>query len=170
MANDKVTLIILSGIPGSGKSTIAKKLEKSGFKHFFIDEFYKKLSDTTALEWGREFEIEGYKLFRKALYEELEQKNNLVIETTGASDKWIEIFGELKERTDIQLIDILLDINLEEAIRRIDDRNRTEHPHKVPIDKLEGWMKRVNEVRNYQYTLDVNRETEQVLEKITKLI
>lgn len=169
--NYKTKIIILSGIPGSGKTTIAKELEKLGYKHFYIDKFYKRLSKETDLEWGPEFEIEGYKLFKKDLGEEITSGDNLIIETSGASDLWLEIFEKLKANKELKLIDILLELKLEEAVRRIDRRNKTDHPHKVPTEKLEGWIKRIYEVRNdYQHKIDASKSVDEINNQIRKII
>ena len=165
-----MTIIILSGVPGSGKSTVIKLLRTEKHTVISIDSFYKYLRETTGMKWGRELEIEAYKLLEKELEILLEQNKDIIIETTGASDKWIEIFYSLRKRNDVQVIDILLEISLEEATKRIKKRNASSYSFKLSTDKLEGWIKRIVEVRDdYEYVIDANKSEQLIIKDVLRI-
>jgi predicted kinase len=165
-------IIILSGIPGSGKSTLIKLLKTENHTVISIDQFYERLRENNGMEWGRKIEIEAYRLFKEELEKLLEKEKDIIIETTGASDKWIDVFYSLRKRKDVQVIDILLEISLIEAKERIRIRNASSHPFKVKLESLEGWIRRINEVRNdYGHTIEVSDlSKEEVYLEVMKII
>lgn len=110
-------LIILVGLPYSGKSTYAKSLSKEGYIHIWITTIKKNfnLSDEEALSFG-------YKITTELL------KNNyrVVFDFLNHTEKLRKPLIDIAVSLDIPYEIVFLDIKLSEIAKRksIDDRAR----------------------------------------------
>lgn len=107
-------LILLVGIPGSGKTTLAKKLVEKGFQRLCADDIREELYGDAAVQ-GDAAEVFG--IFFKRLEQGLQAGKNIVVDNTNMNRKHRQpILQRAKAAgyTDIQLwcLDVPLDVCL----------------------------------------------------------
>lgn len=174
--------ITISGMPGSGKSTIAKEIAKSlGLKHYSAGDFQRELAKEHNLsieEWGeKEKGDRKYDLMVDERTKEFGKKeNNFII------DGWISAHFIPDS------IKIFLNVNIDEAVRRRLKHRRPEEHFETPEQAKKSlanreetnrrrWIKFYNydysDRRNYDIYIDttnlnISEVTEKVLEEIKK--
>jgi predicted kinase len=130
-------LILMIGIPGAGKTTLAKKLVERGFHYLNADSIREKLYGDAA-EQGNSEEV--FSIFFKQLEDALAQNVDIVIDNTNLNEKQRKPILErahAAEYTDIQLW--LLDVPLETCL----ERNRT-RSRNVPEDIVANMFMELN--------------------------
>ena len=174
--------ITISGMPGSGKSTIAKEVAKRlGLKHYSAGDFQRELAKEHRMsieEWGeKEKKDKKYDLMVDEKTKEFGKKeNNFVM------DGWISAHFIPDS------IKIFLDVNIDEAVRRRLNHRRkeesfetAEQARKSLVNREETNRKRWLEFYHYDYSdkknydiyldttnLNIREVTGKVLEEITK--
>ena len=105
--------ITISGKPGSGKSTVAKKLaEKLGLRHFSAGDFMRDLAkekEITLLELSQQAEVS----------DEIDKKTDLWAEAVGQADDNFVMDSRLAFNFIPNSVKIFLDVSEDEAARRI---------------------------------------------------
>ncbi len=136
-------LIILSGNPGSGKSTIADLLARDGSIILRIDDFYLKAPrDLSIVNW---FEDQGfldaaYAEFEAAVVRRLSRQERIVIETTGVGNRWKQLRLKLEQSFKDRMVMIHLKTSRETSLQRIRVRNMTDHAIKMSDEDVERFF------------------------------
>ncbi len=167
-------LIIIGGNPGSGKTTISVLLEQQGFVRLGIDDMYQQAPRDPQIEhWfeDRAFLDAAYALFREHILKALQDKKRIVIETTGVSKRWTDLFAELQATFRNQIITIYLETSLETSAQRIEERNKTTYPFKMTKERLDAFFTLGKETSNaYQHVIDANRPLNEVFSEVMTLL
>lgn len=130
-------LILLVGVPGSGKTTLAQSLVKKGFERLCADDIRLELYSDAA-EQGDAKEV--FAIFFKRLEALLEDENNIVIDNTNIKfDHRQQIIDRARRSkyTDIQLW--VLDVPLAVCLERNKKRER-----QVPEDVITNLFNTLN--------------------------
>jgi len=115
-------LILLVGVPGSGKTTLAKKLTGRGFVCLNADSVREQLYGNAA-EQGDPQKV--FSILYKQMDEAMSQGSDIVIDNTNLNPKQRKPFLDRAERagyTDVQLW--LLDVPLDTCLERNRGRAR----------------------------------------------
>lgn len=124
------TILILRGLPASGKSTYAKRLVKEN------PNVYKRINRDTLREMFDEYQLtkENEQFVKKVrdllISEALKTGLSVVVDDTNLSDKNINRIRQLADiyrketRNDVEVVIKDFDIELEEAIKRDAERKR----------------------------------------------
>ncbi len=110
-------IITISGTPGSGKSTVAKKLKKRlGFEYIYSGKIFRELAlkhDMTLEEFGRYCEE------NKGIDKELDEKQVEILKTKDDIILEGRLSGWLSYKNDIDALKIFLDANIDVRTKRI---------------------------------------------------
>ncbi len=118
----KKQIILLIGIPGAGKSTVAKKLENKGFHVLNADSIRNELYGNEGIQGDSK---EVFKVFFDRLDKALSQDLRIVVDNTNLNRRHRDPIIEKARSanyTDIQLW--FFDVPLAVCIERNRDRNR----------------------------------------------
>lgn len=116
-------LVLLVGIPGSGKTTLAKRLIAKGYKCLNADSIREELYGNAAEQGDRE---EVFGIFFKRLEEAFAQDLDIVIDNTNLNSKQRKPILDRASKfgySDIQLW--LMDVPLDTCLARNQLRERT---------------------------------------------
>lgn len=130
-------LIILIGVPGAGKTTLAMKIVEKGFHCLNADTIREELYGDAADQGDKE---EVFSLFFKRLEETFSEGKNVIIDNTNLNPKQRKPILDKADRfgyNDIQLW--LLDIPLEVCLSRNRSRDRV-----VPEDIVANMYMELN--------------------------
>jgi len=173
-------IITISGIAGSGKSTIAKLLAKKlNYRHYSIGDFMREIAkerNLTLLEISKQAEKD------KAIDKELDKKQ---IELGKTQDNFV-IDSRLGFHFIKNSIKIFLEVNLNEAAKRIFKEKREHEQYSDIQESIEKIKTRIkSEDKRYRgyYNVDyqnknnygiiidtTNIKPEEAVEKILKII
>lgn len=136
--NRKRKLIIVCGLPGSGKTTLAKKLsEKMGVACLHKDSIKESLYDIfemKTLEDSKRLGTQSIKLLFKLTEEQLTQGVDLILEAPFNFPEDYKIFNEWQLKYRIDLYSVICSINSKTREGRISNRPR----HKAHHDDERG--------------------------------
>jgi len=130
-------LIVMVGVPASGKSTLSKKLIEKGFHYMNADSIRLEMYGDEIIQGDKE---EVFNLFFQRLEEALKQELDIVVDNTNLNQKQRKpILDRAKNAgyTDVQLW--LLDVPLELCIERNKSRTR-----QVPEDIIANMFMELN--------------------------
>jgi predicted kinase len=115
-------LILLVGVPGSGKTTLSKKLEAKGFHYFNADKIREELYGNAA-DQGDKAEV--FQLFFQRLEEAMQEGLSLVIDNTNLKEWHRKPILERAQKFAYQDVQIwLLDTPLALCLERNKQRER----------------------------------------------
>lgn len=130
-------IILLVGIPGAGKTTLAKKIIEKGFFCLSADPIREELYGNAAEQGDKEA---VFKIFFERLDEALKQELDIIIDNTNLNPKQRKPLLDMARGagyTDIQLW--LLDVPLDVCLKR--NANR---PRVVPDDIVANMFMELN--------------------------
>jgi predicted kinase len=138
---NKPCLILVSGIPASGKTTIAEHISKElGYPTFILDKIKELISDRIS---GREDSIlfdkiakSSYDVLYYLLEEVLKSDNSCIAEAFFLSTVSEPRIKELKSKYDCKLIQVYLKCDFEIAKNRYVDRHNRGDRHKCHIPDM----------------------------------
>jgi shikimate kinase len=116
-------IIFLRGLPGSGKTTIAKELaEKLNTELISIDKYKKELmSEKPEANFVKEIVPESYK---RALLELKNKKDNLIVEEVFRNKEFVSNIEELCNQENINAIWFKITRTMEDIITTNNERKR----------------------------------------------
>jgi predicted kinase len=163
---NKPNLVIISGLPGVGKTTLGKKIaDKFGFVFVSMDALKEVMWDTM----GHEFEFEFTDKVGKTAFEllfhfielSLSKCVSLVIEAHFHPELNNERFNKLKEKYGTSLIQIYCDCETEALRKRFNERMDKDTYHKghKHVISLYGKEKVLNSLGTKNKRLDIDGMT-----------
>lgn len=118
-------LYLIRGLPGSGKSSLARELQDSGIVHksveaddYFVDEWGKYNFDATKLHLAHQmcqFAAEDY----------LELGFSVAVSNTSTTEKEVAVYKKIAEKYNAKFVSIV-----------VENRHEGKNVHGVPEDKL----------------------------------
>ena len=160
--------IILIGMMGSGKSTIAQKLaHRLGFSLFECDEIFEKKFKIKIKDYFKQFGEENFRKEEENILKDLIKKDNFVISTGG---------GVVLNKNNRNLIfnDEILTIYLKSSVGAIFDRIKNNKNR--PLLNVENPKKEIEKILNQredlykQAKLTIENENETIDEVVEKII
>jgi len=137
--------ITISGTPGSGKSTVAKKLaEKLGFRHFSAGDFQRDLAKekgVSPLELSKMAEADP----------EIDKKTDSWAEAVGEADDNFVMDSRLAFNFIPDSVKVFLDVSEDEAARRIFHAMRPEEKENTTQGKTYESIKEREESEKKRY-------------------
>ncbi|MBS2002548.1 MAG: AAA family ATPase [Candidatus Obscuribacterales bacterium] len=130
-------LILLVGIPGSGKTTLAKKIVEKGFHCLSADPIREELYGNAAEQGDKE---EVFRIFFERLEDALSKELDIIVDNTNLNPRQRKPLLERAQKagyTDIQLW--LLDVPLDVCLKRNASRERV-----VPDDIVANMFMELN--------------------------
>lgn len=130
-------IILMIGVPGSGKTTLAKKIAEKGFHYINADGIREELYGNAAEQGDKE---EVFNLFFERLEELMKAGTDVIIDNTNLNPKQRKPILERAEQfgyTDVQLW--LLDVPLDLCLARNKSRERI-----VPEDIVSNMFMELN--------------------------
>ena len=167
------TIIRLVGIPGSGKTTIAKLLEDQGYVHVRIDEFYESIPRVNKdVEWflDEEYVTNVYSAFEESIKSHLDQNQNIVIENLGMKGRLDKVIEALV-KSDHKIIQIYLKVDYDKALERVLERNKTDYKIQVDLKNMEFYKSKIEELENnFEIKVDASKSVDEVFEEVMRII
>lgn len=168
-------LIILIGNSGSGKTEIAKSLNKKGFKHIQIDDFFPKVK---RIKKNVPFQKEKQKYFHRAyimmfneIQKQFKKRKSVVIDTTGVNIEWRWINKKLNKISKIKIYRIFLKAPIKVLKERIKKRNKKSIQIKVDMDFIDFIAKRIKKAKSkFDYIVNANQPKKIVISDILKIL
>ena len=160
--------IILIGMMGSGKSTIAQKLaHRLGFSLFECDEIFEKKFKIKIKDYFKQFGEENFRKEEENILKDLIKKDNFIISTGG---------GVVLNKNNRNLIfnDEILSIYLKSSVGAIFDRIKNNKNR--PLLNVENPKKEIEKILNQredlykQAKLTIENENETIDEVVEKII
>lgn len=160
--------IILIGMMGSGKSTIAQKLaHRLGFSLFECDEIFEKKFKIKIKDYFKQFGEENFRKEEENILKDLIKKDNFIISTGG---------GVVLNKNNRNLIfnDEILSIYLKSSVGAIFDRIKNNKNR--PLLNVENPKKEIEKILNQredlykQAKLTIENENETLDEVVDKII
>lgn len=148
----KTILIIVSGFPCTGKTTLAKRISKELDLPFISRDNIKELLFNTLgikdREWSKHLGISSYKIMYYFLETLLSKKISLIIESNFKWEYDRKTFLEFKKKYDFTPFEILCKTDSEILFERFKQRSKSwkKHPSHVDhlnLDELKEILKKV---------------------------
>lgn len=96
-----IDLVLIRGLPGSGKTTMAKFLERAGFVHIEADQFFTRPNDTYIFDGLRIGEAHDW--CQDKTEKALEEKKSVVVSNTFTRKWEMEPYVKMARQYDANL-------------------------------------------------------------------
>lgn len=118
--------VFMAGSPGSGKTTVSKKLfGGSGLKHLNVDDFYNLLRQAERSTGNVEHDYDAaWKKYEKREQNFLDGRLGLIIDGTGKNPEKMEKVKQKLEELGYETAMVFVNTSLETSIRRAEERAR----------------------------------------------
>lgn len=129
--------IFMMGSPGSGKTTVAKKIAAgTGLKMVNSDSVYEWLtigSDMPIISKGYEDELykHSHRLIRKQMNSYIDGRLGMIIDSTGKNPRRILELKERLEKLGYETMAVYVNVDIETALNRNEERRRKVDPNWV---------------------------------------
>lgn len=171
MSMTKPHLIVMSGLPGSGKSTIAEQLAKRLHVPIFsvdpIESAIVKAGIAKSFETG----LAAYLVAATLADEQVKLGNSVIIDAVNAEEEGKEVWRELAKTHGVELTILL--VTLESSIhkQRLESRVRNLHGFsEVTWDNVEAREKAFTPWKEPVLELDASRDIETSVEEAVRYI
>lgn len=164
----KPTLIVISGLPGTGKTYLSKKLaERLQFAVLESDALRKSLFSPPAYS-----PAESSRLFQAIhlLIEKLLRKGiPIILDATNLSERYRERLYHIAERLDARLILVRVDAPPEVVRRRLEERAKDkEKKSDADWEVFQRMRPTVQKISRNYFSVDTSKDVTPALEKIVK--
>ena len=165
--NKKPTLIIISGHPGTGKTTLSKKVsDKLNLPLIGMDAIKEVMWDTMGHEFDFEFSDKigktAFELVFHFIEAFLSKGISLVVEAHFSAERNNDRFNELKKKFNVNLVQIYCNCETEALRKRFKERMTKDSYHNghKHVIKLYGEDRILNSLgTKYRTRLDINAAT-----------
>lgn len=165
-------VIYLTGIPGSGKTTVAGDLKKEDFQYIGIDDFYKSVKRVDkSVEWFRDLEYMAkvYEEYESSIFNNL-KNSNLVLESSGIGDSFQKITNKLESRN-INFKIVYLKIDPEVARNRVKTRNESDYEIKLSAEDMDFYTSQIHKIEEfYDFKVDAILPSELIVEQVLDFV
>lgn len=125
------TLYLIRGVPGSGKSTFANQLKRSGLVEVVIE------ADDYFIDWQGHYKFDASQLrvaHEQSQYrveEWLNEKLNVAVSNTSTTEREVETYKKLAEKYKANFVSII-----------VENRHQGINTHGVPEEKIQQMRQR----------------------------
>ncbi|MCB5291547.1 AAA family ATPase [Arthrobacter sp. SO3] len=132
-----VTVVLMCGVPGSGKTSYAKKLERTGYVRLSVDEEMWRLDQELAASFGTpeyfEFTVAVERQVRARLVDLMASRRDVVVDLSFWSRQRREEYKALITAHGATWQLVYLDVPRHELLRRLALRRRDPGPNSAPV-------------------------------------
>lgn len=174
--NPKTTLFMMSGLPGTGKTTIAKYISNSQISMFAADDFFRE----TSIPYDFRYLMCAHRLCQYNTYNELLKGNSVIVHNTSTTlhemkpyfDMGFDKIVVIRPTTQFESIHNIETKTMENMKKRLIPLNNIVYENVLKINEKKQQNKalqvRIYINENYHITLDYHRNYDE--EMVTKLI
>lgn len=120
--NDKPELVLIRGVQGSGKTTLAQKISQLGYKHHENDQFFTDENGEYQFDFSKHQTAKEETLRKTQL--ELEKGNNVVVSNTFNTLKELNVYIDMAKKIGVHVNVINTKLNYKNI-------------HKIPSEVIE---------------------------------
>lgn len=143
MAMRKPLLIIVSGLPATGKTVLAGKIAREfGFPVIAKDEYKELLADTlgvTGVEWSNRLSVAGRRLIIQTAGKLLDSGISLIIDANFSPERDNEPLQQLVSGRDIEIVQILCRTEGRTLMERFVQRAEAGERHPIHLEHHAGY-------------------------------
>ena len=160
------TLIIISGLPGTGKSYFSKQLaERVRFLVLGSDALRKTLFSPPSYSYRESTQL--FQTIHRLLRELLNKGIPLVLDATNLSERFREQLYSIADRLDVRVILVRVEAPPEVVYRRLESRAKdAENRSDADWAVYRRMWSSVDKIRRNHYVVDTSRDITPVLDKI----
>jgi shikimate kinase len=162
------TLYILIGLKGSGKTFIGKLIEdKFGITFLRVENIFKNIKRDRGYS-DKNYIKEGFALLEQEIRHRFVINDSLIIESTGLTDEFKQMFESLRKDLSVKLIKI--DASPALCLKRVGERDSKEH-----INVSDSDVEKINELAmkvkfDYDLVIDNNtKDKEEIIKGLESL-
>ena len=162
------TLIIISGLPGTGKSYLSKRLaERVPFLVLESDALRKTLFSLPSYSFRESTQL--FRTIHRLLRELLNKGIPLILDATNLSERFREQLYSIADCLNVRLILVRVEAPPEVVYQRLEDRARdTESMSDADWAVYRRMRPLVDRIRRNHYVVDTSRDITPVLDKIVR--
>jgi predicted kinase len=125
--NNEITLYAIRGLPGSGKTTLAKLFD---LKFYEADQYFEKFNNN---KFDHSLIKKAHQYCFNNVKEELQKGNSVIVSNTMTSEKEVLEYHNLANKLNVKFVSMVLE-----------NRHNGISVHDVPQSSIEQMQKRFN--------------------------